>query len=148
MKRSVLLRRTPLRTRTRLTRTPIKPKGRPVSAWEHQRPHLTRRSDACCECCGAPITAGFEIHHRRLRSRGGDHTLTNLLALCSRCHQWVHHQPREATRLGLMVASWNDPAETPLILPNGQQVFLQPDGTYWPATSPWINNQPTESDNR
>ncbi|WP_306461819.1 HNH endonuclease [Microbacterium sp. ZXX196] len=43
------------------------------------------RADGKCEGCGR--TAPLELHHRRFRSRGGKHTVSNLVALCG----WGNH---------------------------------------------------------
>lgn len=42
------------------------------------------------------------MHHIVLRSRGGSNDLSNLLAVCSACHDWIHGNPLKATELGLM----------------------------------------------
>jgi len=41
-----------------------------------------------CQSCGR--TEGLQVHHIRPRSRLGDDTAENLIALCAECHQKVH----------------------------------------------------------
>ena len=73
------------------------------------------RAGGLCDCCGEwmdPET--FDAHHRQLRSRGGKHTIENLVALKHEHHMWVHQHPAESTDRGLMVPSWADPVDTPV----------------------------------
>lgn len=69
------------------------------------------RSEGRCEarCCD-DCTGQFEhAHHRRLTAQGGNDTAENLLAVCHRCHNWIHAHPGEARELGLIVWQF-DPA--------------------------------------
>jgi 5-methylcytosine-specific restriction endonuclease McrA len=43
------------------------------------------------------------VHHRHLRSQGGDNAETNLVALCNSAHLHVHANPAESYDNGLMV---------------------------------------------
>ena len=93
------------------------------------------RSKGYCERCAIPIHLdNFALHHRKLKSRGGKDTADNLVALHHHCHNLgtdsVHLNPGEATRRGLMVASWDDPANIPVTLDDESQVILSPNGTY------------------
>lgn len=76
----------------------------------------------------------WAIHHRKLRSRGGQDTYSNLVALHHECHNTgtdsVHLNPSASNRAGLMVATWQDSNEVPLILPSGAIVLLTDDGSY------------------
>lgn len=70
--------------------------------------------------------------------------MENLVALCgSTCHniatESVHQNPRLARERGFIVPRHADPAEVPLILPNGQERMLLCDGTANEEgeTSPW-----------
>ena len=48
---------------------------------------------------------GLEVHHRLSRARGGDDSPSNLVVLCGRCHDWIHHYVegrRLAEDLGLL----------------------------------------------
>jgi HNH endonuclease len=92
------------------------------------------RSIGYCEKCGKQLGDSWALHHRKLRSRGGKDEVTNFLALHHECHNLatdsVHNNPKKATEMGYMVPSWADPAECPVILPNGSTVILTPMGTY------------------
>ena len=49
--------------------------------------------------------AAIELHHRRMWARGGNHTYANLIAACSKCHDWIHGRGnrRKAIELGLLL---------------------------------------------
>ncbi|GAA4175942.1 HNH endonuclease [Gryllotalpicola koreensis] len=73
------------------------------------------RAQGRCEGCGA--CAELELHHRKFRSRGGEHTASNLVALCgwgnhTGCHGNAHASTTAARR-GWAVNSWNDPTVIP-----------------------------------
>lgn len=87
--------------------------------WNRVDPKLRRavydRAGGCCDRCGRLLPpAGFEAHHRKLRSRGGQDSAANLLALCPGCHAWCHNHPGEATLAGFIVPSYTDPARVPV----------------------------------
>jgi len=92
------------------------------------------RSSGYCEKCGKPLGESWALHHRKLRSRGGEDSLTNFVALHHECHNLgngsVHSNPKLAEQLGLMVPSWQDPKDAPLTLPSGDIVLLNDDGSY------------------
>lgn len=85
---------------------------RPVSArrrsrdvvYPARRREVYDRAGGTCEAGAAPDCTWRceQIHH--IGGRGGPHPhrLYNLLGVCHRCHDWIHANPREATRLGLM----------------------------------------------
>lgn len=51
---------------------------------------LALRSDGRCEIrLGGCTWRACDPHHRKLRSRGGSNTLTNLLHACRHCHDLV-----------------------------------------------------------
>lgn len=138
MKRSApLTRTTPLaRSKAPLARSresrPRTLKRAPMS--DEVRAALAARAGGRCECCGTPLPGGdFHAHHRKLRKRGGTDDLTNLVALTPAHHGWVHDHPAAATALGLMVASWDDPATTPVM--RGER-SLYPTDTGWTTTPP------------
>jgi 5-methylcytosine-specific restriction endonuclease McrA len=53
---------------------------------------------------------GGHIHHRKLRSQGGDNSVDNLILLCAQHHNAIHHNVELAYQLGYLVRSWDNPA--------------------------------------
>lgn len=88
--------------------------------------------DRVCMKCGLGLREPVAVHHRKLRKHGGKDALSNLIALCSTCHNIapdsVHQNPEMSYRYGWLVPSWADPEEWPLTLPNGNHVLLLDDG--------------------
>jgi 5-methylcytosine-specific restriction endonuclease McrA len=83
-----------------------------------------------CEACGREFRdVTPDLHHRQSRARG-DHSPANLVALHPKCHtiapEAVHQRPAWARERGLIVLSTEDPAATPLALPSGRRVWLDP----------------------
>jgi hypothetical protein len=65
-------------------------------AYERER----RRTD---RCQGRSV----DIHEPLTRARGGSITdAANTVAVCRRCHDWIHDNPDVATSLGLLQHSW------------------------------------------
>ncbi len=98
-------------------------------SWPHKiRVQVIERSGGVCEGCG-DRDAG-DIHHRQYKSRGGKDTIQNALLLCGWgnnanqgwCHGTAHNDP-EAVISGWSVASWDSPANKP-VLYRGAWVFL------------------------
>ena len=79
------------------------------------REAVRARARGRCDCCGAALPEVWDAHHRQLRSRGGQDTLENLVALIHEHHMYFHAHPDEATRKGLMVHSWEDPGKVPVL---------------------------------
>lgn len=50
-------------------------------------------------------------HHRKRRSQGGDDSPENIIDLTPEIHELVHRNPALAYEHGLLVHSYNDPAE-------------------------------------
>ncbi|RRD61649.1 HNH endonuclease [Leucobacter sp. OH1287] len=78
------------------------------------------RAAGMCERCGKH--ARLELHHRKFRSRGGDGSAANAVALCGRgnmagCHGWVHQNDAAAVEAGFAVPAHSDPADVPLSVP-------------------------------
>ena len=71
----------------------------------HRRDQVKQRDDNRCFNCGVP-TAHGDWHHRRSRSVRDEHQhcSCNGVWLCQTCHDWVHANPFEARRLGLIVS--------------------------------------------
>ena len=99
------------------------------------RAFVWERCHGLCERCAIPLNPDdWALHHRQLKSRGGTDDIVNVVALHHHCHNMgthsVHLRPKDATRRGLIVSSWSDPAQTPLILDDGTSVILTSAGTY------------------
>lgn len=60
---------------------------REYNRWSFRR-HLEKEIPKVCRFCGA--TEGIEYHHIMPLSVGGDNRLTNIIAVCNRCHQAIH----------------------------------------------------------
>jgi len=76
---------------------------------------VTLRDAECVRCRrGVP-----NRHHRQGRDPFNS-TPANLILLCGSgttgCHGWAHSHPVEARQHGIIVPSWADPAEVPILL--------------------------------
>lgn len=110
------------------------------AGWATLRAEVWERDGMRCVLCGWTVSlATAEVHHRKLRSRGGRDDHPNCLTLCPRCHHdKVHGFPVWATVVGLMVPAWADPSEWPVLLgfdrSGGKSKLWQvpaPDGGSW-----------------
>jgi hypothetical protein len=94
---------------------------------------IEERAGGYCEVCGTPALPSMAFHHRKLRSRGGKDSVSNLIWVHHGCHNLktssIHLNPDYATQKGWMVASWQEPGETPFTRPDGSIVLLSDDGT-------------------
>ena len=94
---------------------------------------VQKRAGDYCEACGGAADESMALHHRKLKSRGGKDTASNLISVHHKCHNLgtksIHLNPEWAERNGYMVASWQEPEETPMILPDGTFTLLLDDGT-------------------
>lgn len=57
-----------------------------------------------CPICEEPLV--LDIHHLRFYSLGGDHTETNLIPLCPRCHREIHTHKVSASILRRIKNLW------------------------------------------
>ncbi len=93
------------------------------------RDELHQRSGSMCELCA--LARATNWHHRKNRSQGGQHVLSNALHLCGSgttgCHGMVTESPERAYERGWSVRSGFDPAEVP-VLYGGDWAFLADDG--------------------
>ena len=101
---------------------------------------VQERCGGSCEGCGArPVK---DIHHRKYKSRGGGHEVSNLIGLCggfgglsggnhSGCHGVAHSA--EGHELGWSVNSWADPATVPILHAVHGLVLLDDHGGTTPA---------------
>lgn len=91
------------------------------------------RAGYYCEICGLPATESMALHHRKLKSRGGKDSASNLIRIHHSCHNLssdsVHLNPKAAEEKGYMCPSWSEPDEYPFTRPDGTQVLLLNDGT-------------------
>ena len=93
------------------------------------------RCKGYCEKCGLPMNEeDCDLHHRKLRSRGGEDTPENALMVHHACHlqhrDSIHDNPAFSLLVGWMVSSWANPAEVSVTLPSGTTVMLTNEGTY------------------
>lgn len=102
--------------------------------YEVVRSLVWARARGYCERCGGALSDNWALHHRKLRSRGGEDTADNLVALHHECHNLashsVHNNPALAKETGFMVSSWEEPSACPLTLASGDIVTLTKEGTY------------------
>ncbi|CAB0888594.1 HNH endonuclease [Corynebacterium diphtheriae] len=68
------------------------------------------------------------LHHRLFRSRGGGHTVWNLVGICVPCHLWIHANDHAAKRYGLSVSRHCDAPEQVPVLRRGAMVVYDADG--------------------
>jgi hypothetical protein len=111
------LRRTPLQ-RGSVDHLARRRRAQAVMAWSMWRADVHARDDGrCVLCLNFTSLADAEIHHRKLKSRGGIDEHPNLITLCPHCHHTrVHRFPQWANAVGLMVPSWAEPADWPVLL--------------------------------
>lgn len=121
-----------------------KAKAKPRKAGESNdipaavRAVVLARCRGLCEACGNPLGDGpVHMHHRKRRTKR-NHVPCNIVALHPTCHvvapEAVHQRPAWAAERGLIVHSGGEPATTPLLLPNGDLVLLDPvESTYLPV---------------
>lgn len=72
-----------------------------------------------CEACDWPAAGKMDMHHRLLRSQGGQDTVENLIWVHHLCHVLapysIHQNPARSYQLGHMVRSGLDPAQVPVV---------------------------------
>lgn len=69
------------------------------------------RADATCEAMIPNAGCqwfGTDVHHRKMRSAGGEHTLENALWACRACHTFIHSNPAFGYKSGLLIHAWQD----------------------------------------
>jgi 5-methylcytosine-specific restriction endonuclease McrA len=59
-----------------------------LDAYEKLRQQLLQRDNWRCQTCGS--RENLEVHHKRMRSQGGDDSDVNLITLCCSCHVNEH----------------------------------------------------------
>ena len=93
---------------------------------------VEERANGYCETCGGSAQLSMALHHRKLKSRGGKDSVSNLIRVHHACHNLgtnsIHLNPADAEAKGWMVASWQEPDETPFLRPDGSFVILLNNG--------------------
>lgn len=96
------------------------------------------RAGDYCEVCGRSASESMALHHRKLKSRGGQDTASNLIRVHHSCHnlatESIHSQVEYSENKGWICPSWREPTEHPFVRPDGSIVLLQDDGS---ATTLW-----------
>lgn len=92
---------------------------------------VIKRANGYCESCGNPLAEDFALHHRKLRSRGGDDCVSNLIAVHHHCHNLgtdsIHLKPKDATLKGFMCPSWEQPENYPMWLYGKENLIVKLD---------------------
>ena len=92
-----------------------------------------RRAAGYCEVCGRVAESTMALHHRKLKSRGGKDTVSNLIWIHHGCHNLntdsIHNHPEKSQQLGHMVGSWQEPEDVPFTLSDGTYALLINDGS-------------------
>lgn len=58
------------------------------------RDEVFKRSKGYCRDCGDIIDYTFHMHEVVFRGQGGEISLENSIALCSKCHRLIEHKAR------------------------------------------------------
>jgi hypothetical protein len=139
LKRTELVRRTPLRAKAKLTAKSGMVRRKPPSAKRVKEPGPSKRvvdlvfarDGGCCVRCGRAVDPArrgedWSCQHRRARGAGGDvrpetNLPANLVILCGSatsaggCHEWAERARAEARLAGLSMRWKQDPTRVPLI---------------------------------
>lgn len=106
MKRTALKRKTPLKRGKGLAK--VGKHRKPIQAqYVKQRTAFLEKAAATgCQAgieCGLTPGKAQDVHHKQ--GRAGKLLLdeTKWIAVCRRCHDWIHDNPKEATDLGLLI---------------------------------------------
>lgn len=101
-----------------------------TAEWDQATLALWARCRDLCEWCGDPLRGEMARHHRQRRQLGHDR-LSNLVALHTDCHRYVHAHPAEARATGHIVSAYeDDPAAVVIYLPRQPAgVLLTDEGT-------------------
>lgn len=109
-------------------------KRKPSTNWIQLREQVLSRCQGYCEKCGTGLSDTFALHHRKLKSQGGENTIQNLIALHHECHNLgtdsVHLNVKIAMENGWIVPRHADPLSYTMTLANGSCVTLTDDGNY------------------
>lgn len=146
MKRTELVRRTPLRAKTPLSSRSVLLRAAPkVKRYRSTGPVrgvvdlVYERANYSCELClvgiGPQRGVDHHVHHRRPRRAGGSrradtNSPANLLLLCPSCHEVIEVQRAAAYDGGWLVGASQDPARVPVLIGAVRLVYLSDDGRY------------------
>lgn len=125
-------------------------RGKPITRqpWQRPKPAVTlhgslidpklralvySRAAGNCECCGGGLGGDWQAHHRKLRSRGGQDSAANLVAVHPLCHRRIHGHPKWAEEHGFMCPSYEDPATYAVAIHGLAWRLLTATGTYLDA---------------
>jgi hypothetical protein len=93
---------------------------------------VIQRAGGYCEKCGRPASESMALHHRKLKVQGrqrlGQQPDVGSPRMPQPWNRLDPLRPAFAADKGWMVASWDDPENTPMHLPDGRIVLLQNDG--------------------
>lgn len=108
-----------------------RPRGRESDVPAATRKIVLQRCGDRCEACGEILGAGAHLHHRLRRAQANNHSPANLVAVHAKCHVLapgsIHERPAAARERGLLVRSGFNPADVPVVLPDGRRVLLDPE---------------------
>jgi hypothetical protein len=122
-------------------RSPMPPRAKPFprSPWLPTRRRQTaseavyrgRRAILLQEGCRVCGKDAEDVHHRKLRSQGGDHSWANLMPVCRRDHDQIHRNPAISHAAGWIVLRNEDPWRIRVLnmweLPTAQRIrFIRP----------------------
>ena len=67
------------------------------------RDEVRERSGGNCEARMIVCTGRAQhIHHKLMRSQGGENTQENMIAVCLRCHHQIHMNPKDSYAHGFL----------------------------------------------
>ena len=102
------------------------------------RDELHRRSNGMCELCS--LAKATNWHHRKNRSQGGQHVLSNALHLCGSgttgCHGMVTESPARAYDRGWSVRSRFDTQGVPVVYQGDWRILTDDGGVFVPPQGP------------
>ena len=86
------LKRTPLKRKTPLKRSRIKPISKKQAKKNRELNRVTQgiTTEVCQRCLLPSDFRGLSVHHKKKRSQGGSNQLSNLVVLCGKCHSKEH----------------------------------------------------------
>lgn len=97
----------------------------------------TRDGHRCQRCGVSIVDIPSSIHHRKLRSQGGQDDASNMIRMCGTgttgCHGWAHHNRSLALQDGWIVYRIDNPAEVPVRTLEHGWVLLGDDGSRTPC---------------